>query len=46
MTATRLLIILVMTGLILSACGIRGDLETPPDSGQDRDKSFILDSLI
>ncbi|MEG9883086.1 MAG: lipoprotein [Hyphomicrobiales bacterium] len=46
MTTTRLLVLLMITGLTLSACGIRGDLETPPDSGQNRDRFFILDPLI
>ncbi len=37
---------LLLTALGLTACGRRGPLEAPPDSGSNDDKPIVLDTLI
>jgi hypothetical protein len=32
--------------LALGACGVRGDLDPPPDSAKTKSEPFILDKII
>jgi predicted small lipoprotein YifL len=40
------LIILCLVAVGLAACGVRGDLDPPPDSAQNKDEPFVLDKII
>jgi predicted small lipoprotein YifL len=43
---SRRLIILCLIAVGLTACGVRGDLDPPPDSAQKQDEPFVLDKII